>query len=160
MEGLNIRTLLPSDVERVTAITRESREAARWSVADFKRVAAEVGAGVQAWVAEQGEAVVGYLVMRAVSDEVEILNLAVAPPARRQGIASALIRKGLSAAEAGGARRVFLEVRESNHAAATLYVHHEFRPSGKRRDYYREPVEDALILTRDLRLSPDKGNTG
>ncbi len=160
MEGLIIRELSPRDVERADVITRESPEAAQWAAADFERVAAGAGEEVQAWVAECRGHVAGFLVMRAVGDEVEILNVAVAPSARRKGIAGALVGTALAAAEAGGARRAFLEMRESNRAAAALYARHKFHPAGKRRGYYRKPDEDALVLARDLEPCPGRRSAG
>lgn len=150
MEGLKIRTLLPRDVPHVVAITQASPEAAQWAAADFERLADGAGEEVQTWVAENGGAVAGHLVLRMAGDEAEILNVAVAHAARRRGIASALISTALAAAEARRAQRVFLEVRESNRAAVRLYQRHQFRLAGKRPRYYREPTEDALVLAREV----------
>ncbi len=90
--------------------------------------------------------IAGYLIARAVDGEGEILNLAVAPENRRQGIGLALLEAGLTQLSERDVESVFLEVRSSNQAALDLYVARGFRPIGRRRSYYRNPVEDAMVL--------------
>ena len=92
----------------------------------------------------------GYVVALAVGPEAEIADLAVAPEARRQGIGRALLAGVLSELKAAGVRAVYLEVRESNGAARTLYESYGFASVGRRRGYYRSPVEDALVLRREI----------
>lgn len=92
----------------------------------------------------------GYLVARAVDHEGEILNLAVAPERRRSGLGGGLLEAGLVALAGRGVEDVFLEVRASNEAAIAMYLAHGFRPMGRRREYYRKPVEDAMVLRRTL----------
>jgi ribosomal-protein-alanine N-acetyltransferase len=98
------------------------------------------------YVAHTPDEPIGYIVGRMVLDEGEILNLGVAGSARRQGTAHALVRRLLETFTAAGVRRVFLEVRDSNLAAQRLYADFEFREVGRRRRYYRAPVEDAIVL--------------
>jgi ribosomal-protein-alanine N-acetyltransferase len=92
----------------------------------------------------------GYVIGWYVMDEGELANLAVAPDARGQGIGQALLDAMLSDAATRGIARVFLEVRESNAAARRLYASRNFAEIGRRKRYYRSPVEDALILRRTL----------
>lgn len=92
----------------------------------------------------------GYAIAWHVMDEGELANLAVAPEARRRGIASELLAAVLDDATRRGTTRVFLEVRESNTAARALYSARGFDEVGRRKGYYRLPVEDALILRRTL----------
>lgn len=87
-----------------------------------------------------------YCILMIVVDQGEIANLAVAPDARRQGLAARLIRDALQFAVGRGVVAVYLEVRESNIAARALYESHDFRPIGRRRGYYHNPPEDALVL--------------
>jgi [ribosomal protein S18]-alanine N-acetyltransferase len=101
---------------------------------------------MQVFVAEQGGSIVGYAVGRAALDQGEILNLGVTLQARRRGIGAALVRRLLAAFASSGAREAFLEVRESNFAAQRLYESFGFTDVGRRRGYYRRPVEDAVIL--------------
>ena len=92
----------------------------------------------------------GYVVAMIAGPEAEIADLAVSPDARRRGIGRALIDRLLADLAAMGVESVFLEVRESNHAARTLYASRAFQGIGRRRGYYRVPVEDALLLKREL----------
>jgi [ribosomal protein S18]-alanine N-acetyltransferase len=85
-----------------------------------------------------------------VVDELEIDTLVVASSARRQGIGQALLTAGLQQAWLRGAKNTFLEVRESNIAALNLYEIFGFSPIGRRRCYYHDPSEDALVLRLDL----------
>jgi len=99
-----------------------------------------------ALLAESGGEVTGYLMARISGEEGEILNLAVLPDHRRRGIARELLEQGLAALAAAGVREAYLEVRESNRPAITLYGAKGFRTVGMRSHYYRSPIEDALVL--------------
>lgn len=94
--------------------------------------------------------VAGYAIAGRAADEVELLNLAVAPAARGQGIGRTLVETVLTDATQWGAAAVFLEVRASNEAARRLYDSVGFAEVGRRRGYYRRPSEDALILRKSL----------
>ena len=96
------------------------------------------------------DGVLGYVVALVVGPEAEIADLAVAPEARRRGIGRALLDRALSELERTGVRAVYLEVRESNQAARTLYESSGFDLVGRRRGYYRLPPEDALVLRREI----------
>jgi ribosomal-protein-alanine N-acetyltransferase len=93
---------------------------------------------------------VGYSVLARAADEAELLNLAVAEGARGRGVGTALVRRVITDAAEWGAWAVFLEVRASNAAALALYGRAGFSEVGRRRGYYRRPLEDALILRREL----------
>ena len=112
------------------------------------RVAESVGEGNGGGDAAAG--LLGYVVALVVGPEAEIADLAVAPEARRLGIGRALLDRVLAELGEAGARSVYLEVRESNEAARTLYERHGFGSVGRRRGYYRHPVEDALVLMREI----------
>jgi ribosomal-protein-alanine N-acetyltransferase len=93
--------------------------------------------------------ITGYLIYWLVEDEMHILNLAVAPAWRRQGIARALVVEGVRRGHAQKVTRAFLEVRASNREAQKLYSSLGFTGSFIRRDYYDHPVEDAVVMTLD-----------
>lgn len=114
-----------------------------WSAGQLQECLA---AGLDFLVAERDGRVVGYVVAMRAADEAEILNLCVAPAARRAGTGRALVRAILERVAAHGVRAAYLEVRDSNHAARRLYEGEGFAPVGRRRDYYRGPVEDAIVL--------------
>jgi ribosomal-protein-alanine N-acetyltransferase len=95
----------------------------------------------------------GFILMRAVADEAEILTLAVRPEARRGGEGTRLVAEGVAAASLAGADRVFLEVAEDNAAARALYARTGFAEAGRRRLYYARPDGtrvDALVLALNL----------
>ncbi len=117
-----------------------------WSTQDFSDC---VASDALFLVAETGDTIAGYVVALDAADEGEILNLAVAPAGRRNGLGRALVEEILEALVARGVRQVYLEVRESNAPARALYAAQEFREVGRRKQYYRRPVEDAIVLRRD-----------
>lgn len=92
----------------------------------------------------------GFIIVRQAADEVEILNLAVEPPLRRQGIARILVAEVIQWGHNSGARSIWLEVRESNAGANRFYKAVGFCVAGRRRNYYGEPAEDALVLTAPI----------
>lgn len=89
---------------------------------------------------------IGYVVAWCVVDEAEIANIAVAPEARGLGVGAALLDAAVGDARTLGATTMFLEVREGNSAARRLYASRGFTEIGRRRGYYRKPLEDALVL--------------
>ena len=93
--------------------------------------------------------VAGFCAFWLVFDEIHINNVAVRPGLRAQGIGTTLVRRVLEEAQRLGARRAMLEVRASNDRARRLYERLGFYVAGVRRNYYSNPVEDALILWRD-----------
>lgn len=101
----------------------------------------------------------GFILIRVVLDEAEILTLAVRPEARRAGLGGRLVGQGALAAARAGAVRLFLEAAEDNTAARALYDRAGFRLIGRRKAYYAglDGVRtDALVLSLDLSDNPDK----
>jgi ribosomal-protein-alanine N-acetyltransferase len=111
--------------------------------------------GVSAFVSERNGAITGIVVGRQVTDEAEILNLAVRQGMRRQGEGRALVRQLLDRFAKGGVSRVFLEVRESNAGGIAFYRVLGFQAVGTRRDYYHEPKESAMVMELLLNNSTD-----
>lgn len=119
-------------------------------------LAAELGSGTAVFlVAELCGRTAGYAGMHCVCGECYVDNIAVFPQLRRAGIGRALTEALIARARERDAEFVTLEVRASNAAARSLYGSLGFREAGLRRDFYRRPAEDALILT--LRLRPRSG---
>lgn len=144
---LTVRRMSLADATDVLAILHESPEAAMWT-AESLMEAASSGA---AWIAEANGRSIAFLVERNVADEFEILNLAVAQEHRRRGIGLRLVNEALQRAHKGGASRAYLEVRGSNAAAIALYSRFKFKECGRRLRYYQYPVEDAVVLSLDLK---------
>lgn len=102
------------------------------------------------------EAIVAFILARAVADEAEVLTLAIDPPHRRFGIGRALVEAVALNAAAAGAHSLFLEVASDNDAALGLYRAAGFSRVGRRPAYYRRGsgAVDALVLRRDLNSPP------
>ena len=99
---------------------------------------------------KEGASLLGYVSFYRVEDEMEILNIAVRPESRRQGLASRMLASVLQIGAGLGTRQVFLEVRRSNAAARRLYEKHGFAPSGVRPGYYRDTGEDAILMRAEI----------
>lgn len=146
--GAAIRAFRPKDAAALMSILRDSPEAANWTQESYREWMNSPGA--VAFVNEVGGRVTGFVIGRTVADEAEVLNLAVAPLARRKGQGGSLLKAALEEFRAHGANRVYLEVRESNLAARTFYGKHGFSQTGKRPKYYRRPEEAAIVMERKL----------
>jgi ribosomal-protein-alanine N-acetyltransferase len=92
----------------------------------------------------------GFLIALQIAPEWELENIVVAPSAQRTGLGTRLLRSLLDAARETHSAAVFLEVRESNAAARELYEKLGFRQTGRRKSYYANPLEDAILYRMDL----------
>jgi [ribosomal protein S18]-alanine N-acetyltransferase len=101
-------------------------------------------------IAEIDGKVAGYLMTWRVVDEFHIINIAVAPDFRRNGVASAFLGALVDEARLSGINSMTLEVREGNSGARKFYERHHFKEVGVRPKYYRDSGEDALIMTRSV----------
>jgi ribosomal-protein-alanine N-acetyltransferase len=101
-------------------------------------------------VVRMGRELVGYIIGWFVMDELHILNIAIHPSYRRKGMGQRLLRFLLNMAARRGCRYATLELRASNQDARRLYEKHGFRPVAVRRGYYRLPVEDAILMFKDI----------
>lgn len=110
------------------------------------------GLGAAAWLALEGDQLLGYCLFSRVLDEAELLRIATASSARQRGIGAALLAHAEQALKSGGTLQLFLEVRQSNAPAQRLYRRSGWQESGRRRDYYPqgEGREDALLFSREL----------
>lgn len=154
-QATKIRPIDVRDIEAVIEIQTQCREASQWSRREYELLAAapSVNSTAPCWVAENAGRVDGFLVARKLTDEMEILNLAVAVAARRKGIASQLLREAMNWAAKNGISKVHLEARASNMAATAFYESHGFHATGTRPNYYRDPTDDALLLTAAIGIA-------
>jgi len=136
-----IRSAALNDVSAILAIEQQAPGAAHWTFEEYNKL---VGSGV-VLVAEEAGKLRGFICAKAVAGEWEIENVAVAAEFLRRGIADELVRELIRRAESEAASAILLEVRESNLPARGLYEKHGFREVGRRRVYYRDPVEDAIL---------------
>jgi [ribosomal protein S18]-alanine N-acetyltransferase len=146
--AVEIRNMTAADVATVVAIERASYSVP-WSEVTFRGLLRREDADTV--VATLGNAVIGYAVLWSVLDQAELGNVAVSSAARCGGVGERLVREMIARAAARGVREVFLEVRPSNHVARRLYERLGFLQVGRRRNYYQQPVEDALVLRRPVR---------
>ncbi|HEX4603675.1 MAG TPA: ribosomal protein S18-alanine N-acetyltransferase [Candidatus Angelobacter sp.] len=161
-KAVRVRPATPADLPRLVEIAAHSATAAQWDHAEYLKLFAapaatpsstEQSAGTNnnqqartALVVEQDSSVAGFIVARQIADEWEIENIAVTGQARRCGLGTRLLGEFLNLVRQRGGKTVFLEVRESNLAARALYGKWAFLETGRRKMYYQNPVEDALLL--------------
>ena len=116
-------------------------------------VASELKNPLSCWlVAEEDGKVAGYVGSQTVMDESDMMNVAVHPDCRRQGIAEELVNALTDALREKESRCLTLEVRASNEPAKKLYEKLGFVSVGLRKNYYRNPREDALILRKEWQI--------
>lgn len=96
------------------------------------------------------DAVVGFAVWSVITPESELCDIAISPEYRRRGAGEALMKNYIDSALAQGVTDFFLEVRQSNLPAASLYKKHGFAACGRRKNYYSHPTEDAIIMTKKV----------
>jgi ribosomal-protein-alanine N-acetyltransferase len=138
---LEVRRLTYSDLPSVLAIERRSFPTP-WSLAMFVlELSKPSGICLAAY---RGGTLAGYLVCSRYADVWHLMNVAVDPGRRRERVATTLIERLLD--EAGADARLTLEVRASNNIAIDMYEQFGFRAAGKRRRYYHDNGEDALIM--------------
>lgn len=116
-------------------------------------VASELDNPLSLWlIAEEEGTVLGYVGSQTVLDETDMMNIAVQPECRRRGIAAALIGELVNQLRERGSHILRLEVRESNVPAIALYESMGFTKLGLRKNYYRNPKENALILGKEWEI--------
>ena len=141
-----------SDLERLLALAETCPGAPRWAPRTWQQVLEFPPAGVQriVLIAESPNECVGFGVLGRAGEEAEIESLAVSASWRRRGVARRLCKHLLGWAHVRGARHASLEVRVSNAGARALYESLGFHEVAVRRGYYRDPEEDALVMTIKL----------
>jgi ribosomal-protein-alanine N-acetyltransferase len=143
-----IRAASEDDLDVIVALERASFSDP-WSRTAFEALVDRDDILFAVVTAARPERICGYVVAWVVVDEAEIANLAIAPSLRGRGVGGRLLDATIDQLERRGARSIYLEVREGNVAARALYASRRFMEVGRRRRYYRRPVEDALVLRRD-----------
>ena len=141
MNEIAVRRLVYSDLPAVLAIERRSFQTP-WSLAMFVLELSKP-AGI-CLAAEADGGLIGYLVCSRYADVWHLMNVAVTPEWRRQGVASRLLESLFD--EARPDARYTLEVRTSNRGAIAMYRRFGFKPAGHRRRYYHDNGEDALVM--------------
>jgi [ribosomal protein S18]-alanine N-acetyltransferase len=147
---MNIRPASPADIPAMMRLVNHSATAAHWSREQYDQVFRDDPPWRVALVIEEAVGMQGFLVARQVAAEWEIENIAIAGAARRRGLGTRLLGQFLDQARSEGATAVFLEVRESNQPARSLYEKWAFTENGRRPRYYTQPEEDAIVYRLSL----------
>lgn len=165
---MRVRRATASDVEGMMRLERSAQSAAHWPLQLYEKLFSPDGPFVQgrlAWIVEGEDSpdtandppvsrdetqypsvgILGLLIARKIDFEWELENIVVANGVRRQKLATRLLSEFLGYVREAHGNRIFLEVRESNFAARSLYEKFCFRRAGVRKNYYSEPVEDAFL---------------
>jgi len=147
-----LRAAETSDFPRLFALAESCPGAPRWAPRTWEQVLEASPSGAQriVLIAESVNECVGFGVTGLAADQAEIESLGVSTSWRRRGIARRLCQDMLGWARARGAGHASLEVRASNTAARALYESLGFREIAVRRGYYRDPEENALVMTTRL----------
>ena len=148
MSSLRIDRMRPQDLDEVLEIERASFTMP-WSRGAFL-YEMERNRVARCWVTREDRSVVGYLCLWEIVDEVHITNVAVHPSHRRRGVGRSMLTGVIEDARRRAIRVVALEVRPSNFEARMLYEAFGFRVVGRRRGYYWDTGEDALVMETDL----------
>jgi ribosomal-protein-alanine N-acetyltransferase len=149
---MKIRVSDINDVDAILAIQERSPEAARWTRSDYERLAADPASEILVAELESLHPpnILGFAALRRILEDAELLNLAVDPDHRRQGVAKALLRHLRETLLCAGAKRLSLEVRASNQPARALYASLGFTLDLVRKNYYHDPPDDACVMSLEL----------
>jgi ribosomal-protein-alanine acetyltransferase len=151
----SIREAVPADLPAIVALAKNAVTAAQWSVEQYAAIFHAGGTYRITLVAVEKSRhdeprVLGFIVAQAIAGEWEIENIAVDASVRRRGLGKRLLMHLLEMARAKGAKSVFLEVRESNSIARSIYENASFSEAGRRKRYYENPKEDAILYRLKL----------
>ena len=142
---IRVRSGTAADLTRLMEIARYSATSAQWAQIEYEKLA-KPESNREFLVVVEDDRVCGFIVGRGAAEEWEIENIAVSGDARRRGLGTRLMGEFLDRVRARGGTEVYLEVRESNHAARKLYEKWGFVETGRRKSYYQNPPEDAILL--------------
>ena len=158
---VTVRIATAKNIPDMISLSRESSTAAQWSEQQYGSLfqAPEGSNARLALIAEENvpkalqremPPILGFLVASHHAPEWELENIVVAPESRGKGIATQLMLALLVRVQNTNGESVFLEVRESNSAARSLYERLGFQQTGRRKSYYANPIEDAILYSKSL----------
>lgn len=149
--AVNVRQMTPGDVDGVLTIAEGLRQAPQWGRAAYEAALdTERTPRRLALVAESAQGVVGFAVASVVGAEAELETIAVAQAWQRKGLARALWAALKAELRRAGAHVTLLEGRASNREALGLYGRLGFVEAGRRRGYYADPAEDAVLMRLEM----------
>ncbi len=142
-----IREMQIEDIEAVEAVDKACFSVPWQQTAFLSFLMRE---GTVFLVAEEDNEIIGYLGIATAYDESDVLKIVVSQEHRRKGAAGALLENAFDKIRAMGVKKNYLEVRVSNAPAISLYRKYGYTDVGIRRNYYTKPVEDALVMEKDI----------
>ena len=155
--GLIIRQMAERDLDAVMAIADSLPTAPHWSRPAYEVAIAPDSAPRRiALVAEHAAKVIGFVIAAVIASEAEIETIAVDAPSQGRGFGSSLLHTVFQELELAAVSDIVLEVRDSNKSALRSYRRAGFCEVGRRNGYYREPVEDAILLRLKLNRSENE----
>lgn len=143
-----IRSATPADIPTLIVLASQAETSAQWSYEQYEQAIHSFQPRRIAVVLEEQSKLQGFLIGQAIDREWELENIVVASSTQRRGLGSHLLNYFLDLVRREHAESVFLEVRESNHAACGFYGKFAFQQIGRRANYYTNPCEDALTFRR------------
>lgn len=154
--SISVRAAAEPDIEHIIAIERSWPHLSHWSVDAYNRLL-RIDSFTSSLVAEieasdGGPKIAGFVIYHVAERVSEIYNIAVESAHARAGIGAALMQGTLGASRKKGAHKLILEVRKSNRDAIRFYERFAFGIVGEQHNYYSNPLEDAFVMERDLRL--------
>ena len=147
LENITIQRMTQDDIEEIARLEKSSFSDP-WAKENFReelkhRFSIPL-------VVRSGQTIIGYICLWHIEDQMEIANFAVSPDLRRRGIGREMMERVLWEAGERGCRNLILSVRESNRPAIELYTSCGFEEAYRKRNYYRQPAEDAVIMVKKL----------
>jgi ribosomal-protein-alanine N-acetyltransferase len=157
-KDINIRPAISADIPFMANLERQCATAGHWTDEQYRQAFETEGpkrfmivaAASDTAETAAGQRILGFLIAQHVAPEWELENIVVAPEARRKGAGKQLLEALLAVARETNSDSIFLEVRESNAAARTLYNQAAFEQTGIRKFYYLDPSENAILYRRIL----------
>lgn len=144
---LMIRRMREADIPKVEALEKEIFPDP-WSETAIKETYEQKQTLLL--VAYEDKELIGYLILYYVLEDGEIARIAVAPDKQRQGVGGRLLLELEDVCEDNGITRLLLDVRESNEQAISFYRGYGFEEDGIRRNFYKNPAEDAVLMSRQI----------
>jgi ribosomal-protein-alanine acetyltransferase len=146
VKSVLIRSATPADIPAIISLEQRSAKAAHWNRERYESLCSASSQRTILVVEEESNGnLQGFLVARDIGREWELENIVVSDESQRRGLGTRLLAGLLDRAKHLGCDAIFLEVRESNQAARAFYEKLSFEQNGRRKSYYRERDEDAIL---------------
>ena len=142
---MEFRRSIPKDATGIAKLEEEIFSDA-WSYRDIQDLICTEGG--MCFTAVDGDEVIAYVIGRLIAPEGEIYRVAVAPHKRQRGIGYRLLDYAVKTSKGQGLERLFLEVRSKNVPAINLYRAYGFKEIGTRKNYYKDPQDDAIVMLK------------